>query len=256
MDTVNANVVIPPFRYVGSKIQDLDKIILPIRKTYVEVFGGTGAVLLNRPRSEVDVYCDINPEITNVYTQVRDNADELVDMLRFVMVSRKLFIRKPPTSDVARAADWLHKRNISFSGCGSSFSRPTKTHNSMSSAMRHRFSFLRKVSQRLQGVQILNIPYQESIQRFDSPDTVFYFDLPYVGIGHVYGYRLTDYQQEEFIERVRRCHGFCVISGYAHPIYDKYSWNRTIEWSKRVSCQIKAAPAKEKLWIFNGVADR
>ena len=54
-----------PFGYFGGKYFMTDKLIplFPQHKTYVEVFGGSGTILINKELSNIEVYNDIDGEI-------------------------------------------------------------------------------------------------------------------------------------------------------------------------------------------------
>jgi len=243
----------PPFPYVGSKVRCLDKIIpnLPVRKTYVEVFGGTGVVLLNKPRSRSEVFTDLNPEIVNLYYVIRDRLPELLDTLMYLVHSRKQFNLPIEGDQLKRAARWLYKRNMSYSGVGTAFSRLTGMTNNRMSGTLHRLGYLKGVSHRLQGVVTLSQNWERTFAELDSPETVFYCDPPYVDTGQFYGNWLTRHQHECFISSVRRLKGYCAVSGYANSIYDQYDWDDRIEWKKRIACARN--PEKqhmtEVLWI-------
>ena len=51
-----------------------DKLIplFPDHKTYVEVFGGSGAILINKKPSEIEVYNDIDGELYNFFKVIAD----------------------------------------------------------------------------------------------------------------------------------------------------------------------------------------
>lgn len=77
----------PFIKWAGGKSQLLDIIREKYPKQidkYCEPFVGGGAVLLdilaNFSPKEVLIN-DINPELTNVYTQIRDNVEDLIDIL-------------------------------------------------------------------------------------------------------------------------------------------------------------------------------
>lgn len=77
----------PFIKWAGGKSQLLDEIRERYPKTierYCEPFVGGGAVLLdvlaNFQPKEVLIN-DINPELTNTYTHIRDNADRVISLL-------------------------------------------------------------------------------------------------------------------------------------------------------------------------------
>ncbi len=74
----------PILKWVGGKRQILDEIkryIPESFETYHEPFLGGGAVLFELQPAKALV-SDINPELMNVYTVIRDDIEELVDSLK------------------------------------------------------------------------------------------------------------------------------------------------------------------------------
>jgi DNA adenine methylase len=76
---------------------------------------------------------------------------------------------------------------------------------------------------RLLGVQIENVPVQQLIPGYDSPDTFFYLDPPYVldtrSGGKQYAKEMTADDHRAFIAQVQTIRGSVLISGYDHPLY-------------------------------------
>jgi len=79
------NILVKPIlKWVGGKRQLLDEIEsrLPKKCTlYVEPFIGGGAVLFDKQPQEVRIN-DYNTELMNVYRVVRDNPEELIELLK------------------------------------------------------------------------------------------------------------------------------------------------------------------------------
>ena len=88
------SAVIPPaIRYLGSKFLCAEWIIshFPPHRAYCEPCGGSAAVLLNKPRAELETYNDIDGGIVNFFRVVRDNAPELTRRLNLSPWSREEF---------------------------------------------------------------------------------------------------------------------------------------------------------------------
>src|ERR1051325_7463111 len=79
------------FGYYGGKFSHLDFILplLPTRfKHYCEVFGGSAAVLINRPPASVENYNDLDGEVVNFFECLRDNGKELIRLISLTPFSR------------------------------------------------------------------------------------------------------------------------------------------------------------------------
>jgi len=86
---------------------------------------------------------------------------------------------------------------------------------------------------RLSKVQIENRNALEVIQRWDSPDTVFYVDSPYVQstrISGSYKCETDDTHHKALVELLLKARGAVVLSGYDNPLYyplEKAGWEKT-----------------------------
>lgn len=82
-----------PFRWYGGKYSHLKWLLpqLPETHRYVEPFGGSGSVLLNRDPSPVEVYNDRDSDVTNFFKVLRDNRDELLEKIALTPFSREEF---------------------------------------------------------------------------------------------------------------------------------------------------------------------
>lgn len=84
------------FGYYGGKFSHLD-FILPLLPThfthYCEVFGGSAAVLINRPPAAVETYNDLDGEVVNFFECLRDHGKELVRLISLTPFSRAELVR-------------------------------------------------------------------------------------------------------------------------------------------------------------------
>ena len=99
----------------GGKATKLGILLpnMPPTPIYVEAFGGSGVVLINRPRVEREVYSDLNEGMVALMTKLRDDPERLIWRLRYSPYSRRTYYEardrtRPTPTDVAnRAADAL-----------------------------------------------------------------------------------------------------------------------------------------------------
>ncbi|WP_220132433.1 DNA adenine methylase [Natronomonas sp. LN261] len=82
-----------PFRWYGGKYSHLKWLLpqLPEAHRYIEPFGGSGSVLLNREPSPVEVYNDRDSDVTNFFKVLRDHRDELLEKIALTPFSREEF---------------------------------------------------------------------------------------------------------------------------------------------------------------------
>jgi len=83
----------PVLRYMGSKGLLAGRIVrhFPQHKSYVEPFGGGASVLLNKPRSVIETYNDLDLEVVNFFRVLRQHSAELVRRLELTPYARAEF---------------------------------------------------------------------------------------------------------------------------------------------------------------------
>jgi len=112
---------------------------------------------------------------------------------------------------------------------------------------------LPQIVQRLQRVQIENVPALEVIQRYDSQETLFYCDPPYPhesrGDSKAYGYEMSDRAHEELAEALRSIRGAAAVSGYRCAMMDRLyrGWLR-VDADTR-ACHSTKDERTESVWL-------
>ncbi len=121
-------------RWVGGKRLLRKKIVelIPNRKVYVEPFGGAAWVLFYKERlpKEIEVYNDINSNLTNLFLQIKYHSDAVINELRLMLKSRKMFQMMKDwngLTEIQKAARFYYLVLISFGGFGQHFGRSIKT---------------------------------------------------------------------------------------------------------------------------------
>lgn len=183
------------FPYIGGKFNLVDKLIslIPEHETYVEVFGGAGSLLLNKPPSKVEVFNDIDGDLVNLFLVVRERSKEFVERFRFLLYSREINKRlskeikvKDP---VERAVRFYYVMRSCFSGkfgSGWSFKRYANQPECFFNSLRN----IEFIAQRLKRVFIDNLDFRRCIKNWDSEQTFFFLDPPYFG-KRLYRYSFT-----------------------------------------------------------------
>lgn len=247
-DPINSDIIIrAPFGYPGGKSRSVNHILplLPHNAAYVEPFGGTGAVLLARRPSTLEVLNDRYMGIVSFYRCIRDpqQLDRLCDRIEATVHSREEFMWCRDTwenldDDVERAARWLYMIQYSFSQLGRNFGRSTSSKCNISGKLRNRVKEFPYIHQRLKKVQIENQDWYNCMVDYDSPSTVFYIDPPYVdAFKGTFKYELTQDDHRRLIDTVFNMQGFCAVSGYSNPLYDEQPWDDKHSWESYVSVQ-------------------
>ena len=224
------------FGWFGGKGHMLAKLLplLPACRTYVEPFGGAGTVLLNRDPSPVEVFNDVDGGVVGFFRVVAD-AEQFARFHRRVALlpySRELFNEYRATwreqaDPVERAARWFVVARQSFSGrFGAGWSSVvTASGGGMVATARTWISGIERLPEihaRLQRVQIEQADWRVILARYDTPETLFYLDPPYVHgtrSSKRYAHDMTDDDHRELVAAMLALQGKVVLSGYAHEIY-------------------------------------
>ena len=112
---------------------------------------------------------------------------------------------------------------------------------------------LPEVAERLLRVQIENRPALEVIKLYDSPDTLFYCDPPYVhstrGGSNAYGFEMDEDAHRQLAEGLRCCQGKVAISGYRCDLMDEMyeDWSR-YDAPPKITHSVKKL-RQEALWM-------
>src|SRR5690625_4190982 len=82
-----------PLRWVGGKGKLVNTILplFPEHKGYVEVFGGSAVVLLNKPSSKWEVLNDFDSNLANFWKVIQRDKDKFLESFKYEIVSRERF---------------------------------------------------------------------------------------------------------------------------------------------------------------------
>lgn len=233
----------PLLRYFGGKWRIADWIIdhFPAHDVYIEPFGGGASVFLKKSPSKVEIYNDIDQEITHVFRVLRDPSlwPELERRMRLTPYARAEFERQwdEPTDDVDRALKVLVRSRMGF-GVNAIWDRATsmRIRRDERSTPAHEWANLWSQvgtwAQRFSNVVVEGLPALDIISTYDGVDHLFYVDPPYVhssrGKRNRYRHELTDEDHRELAIRLRGVKGMVVLSGYRCDLYDELfgDWER------------------------------
>lgn len=230
----------PAFKYYGGKFYLAPWIIgmFPNHQTYIEPFGGSASVLLNKPRSPNEIYNDLNDGIVCLLTMIRDELQELTDQLRKIKVAPEVYNEwklKNPTSQMEKSIRAFVLHRMSRSGTGTGFSKSSRYYRGLpenEAAWDTGIKNLPKVSERLQGVEIIRKNAFDLIKEYDNSETLFYLDPPYVtktrSLSIIYQVEMDENLHIELSQLIQKSKAKIMISGYESDLYDFLykNWNK------------------------------
>lgn len=259
----------PILRYHGGKWLMAPWIVshFPSHRIYVEPYGGAASCLLQKIRSYAEVYNDLDGEVVNLFTVVRDQGSDLVERLKLTPFSRYEYrlsfeVSEDPLEQARRTVI------RSFMGFGSNSlcreiqsgfrSNANRSGTTPAHDWKNYPDALSWIVERLRGVVIENRDALEIMLRHDSPSTLHYCDPPYVHDTrsarmhghHGYNHEMTDDDHRRMAEVLHELRGMVIVSGYPCPLYDEELFPdlRRIE---RKALADGARARTEVLWFRN-----
>lgn len=229
------------FGWYGGKFSHLDWLLplLPECHHYCEPFSGSAAILLNRSPSPVETYNDIDGEVADFFRVLRDHSESLIRSLALTPFSREEYYEaiygdQKNISSLERARRFYIKARQTRTGLAqtASLGRWANCKNTTRAGMSGVVSrwlggveALDAIANRLLRVQIENRPALHVIELYDSPETLFYCDPPYLhatrGDSKAYGFEMDEAQHCLLAEALNACQARVALSGYDHPLMDK-----------------------------------
>ncbi|MBC6407701.1 MAG: DNA adenine methylase [Rhodobacteraceae bacterium] len=173
-----------PFRYPGGKFYARRLILreIPDHTIYCEPFAGGASVYFAKPQVPTNILNDYDEDVINTLIQIRDRVEDLIGLLDGVPATKEKHDwfknHYKPTCDLTRAFRWFYLNRTSYSGImrrencywgyGKKYSMPPENW----------LPHLRTVSDRLQGVELTALDFEDAIDAL--PTGAFAFvDPPY-----------------------------------------------------------------------------
>lgn len=236
------------FAWYGGKFSHLSWILplLPKAKHFVDVFGGSASVLLNREPSEIETYNDLDNNVVNFFRVLRERPEDLLRLIYLTPYSREerrdAYEALQETSEeyIERARQFYVVAKQTRSGLAQvsstakhlnswKFSRDqvARGMSSQVSQWQTGIDQLVTIAARLRSVQIENYPALKVLELYDGPNTLFYCDPPYVHTSRTEGHdaeyasEMNDDDHRALAARLHRCSGLVALSGYGSKLYDE-----------------------------------
>jgi DNA adenine methylase len=242
-------VIKPPFSWLGAKWRIAKGIValLPEHTRYLELFGGSAAVLLTKRAVKFEAFNDLNSEIVNTFRVLRDQADELTRVVSLTPFSREEYERafEQCEEPVERARRFIVRVCQGYA--------PIERHQSWRvqvgtqrwenvpawwQKLPLRFD---AVAKRLKDVFVEHRDWRDCMSGYDRPDILVYADPPYPDSTR--SNSVGEYKEEigsaaghaELLDALCRFSGMVVLSGYDCPQYREAlaDWDR-VELKQRV----------------------
>lgn len=258
------------FGWYGGKFSHLGWLLpqLPNCLHYCEPFAGSGAVLLNRDPSPVETYNDIDGEVVNFFKVLREEKESLIEQIALTPFSREEFgvacQLDPNLSNLERARRFYIRARQVRTGLAqtASIGRWANCKNTSRAGMSGVVSRwlggveqLDFIAERLLRVQIENRPAIDAITLYDSKQTLFYCDPPYLhetrGDTKAYSYEMDNYDHIELAKVLNTIEGLAAISNYEcelmEELYPSSKWTKI--YSPERTIHSTKDTRQEVLWV-------
>lgn len=251
----------PVLRYIGAKHQIADWITgqIPPHRCYVEPYAGSAAVFMRKHPSDIEILNDLSGDIVNFFRVLRSRPGELIYQITMTPWSHEEYVLSyEPCDDPLERARRLYVRLWQSFGSNGHLATGWRRIKNIAKSKHLPREFSRceglwGAAMALKDAVVDNRPALDVIPYYDSPDTLFYVDPPYVKSTRSDGGR-TRYKHEmknadhvALAETLHRCQGMVLLSGYDGPLYrELYPGWRVI--SKTTTTNGNST-ATEYLWI-------
>lgn len=219
------------FNYFGGKLTWTDWLYrnFPEHVHFIDVFGGSMAVTLNKKPSIINTYNDINGDVVNFFRVLRDYPRELITQLLLTPISRQEYnecwddVEEP----IERARRfYVRVRQSIYSMGGQQKNKGWRLSKAKTdvwggevvSLWWNSIPKLIEITELLMGLQIENKCYSQLIPSLDFADAFFYLDPPYPNESRAskndYRFDFTDNDHIDLADVAHAAVGKVMISSY------------------------------------------
>lgn len=180
----------PPIKWIGGKFKSLKYLLplIPSHEGYVEVFGGAGWLLFAKPPSKWEVINDLDENLSNFWTVLKEKENEFIDSFKYEVISRSTFNKYKEVYKTKTYIDNINKAHILYyllkagtsaslpdgGGCG--FGRSKEVSRLRLDKLPND---IEQAHNRLLKVTIECQDFRALMSYYDDENTFFYLDPPY-----------------------------------------------------------------------------
>ena len=197
-----------PFRYPGGKFyaRSLILSVLPPHRFYCEPFAGGASVFFAKDKAESSVLNDLDIDVMNTLTQIRDDVEGLINLLDGVKATKDNHHyyknEYQPSDDLERAFRWYFLNRTSYSG----IMRPENCYwgydRRYSMKAENWPPHLRTVSAKLQETVLISEDFETVIDSLHD-DYLLFVDPPYFNADQQKFYNCTFREEDHY--RLAEC---------------------------------------------------
>jgi len=254
-----------PFRYAGGKFYARKLILehIPTHNFYIEPFAGGGSIFFAKEKTDFNQLNDIDADLINVYITIRDNPEGLIrflqkrpiqesripeNLIEGIETGQPLSASKElhhffkhiyqPKNDLEKAGRWYYLNRTSYSGIMNVQNMYWGYGDKFSMQPKNWPANIRRTSQKLQGVRLTSLDFEEVIDNAPNGALLF-IDPPYFNADqdkfYTHSFKKNDhYRLEKCLARnAHRLHQFITYDN-STEIRELYHWMEEMhdkEWN-------------------------
>lgn len=233
-----------PFRYAGGKFYARNLILehIPEHSYYIEPFAGGASIFFAKSKARKNWLNDIDDDLINCLITIRDYPEKLIDRLKNekAVKERHAYYKNKykPKTKLDRAVRWFYLNRTSYSGImnmqncfwgyGDKYSmRPENWPRN-----------ILRTSQKLQGVKLTVLDFEEVIKQAESGAFLF-IDPPYFNADqdkfYTHAFTMEDhYRLCKILKTVSNKVNFLITYDNSPEIRELYKWAHSLhekEWN-------------------------
>lgn len=256
------------FNYFGGKFQFLEQLYACFPSDFnhlCDLFCGSMAVSLNYGYPVIKTANDVNDDIVNFFSVLRDHEQELLRLLQLTPVAKSEYDNCwiKSENNIENARRFYVRIRQSFFGLGAqrrnkgwhmAKGQSNANGGETVSKWNNAIDKLPEVATALrQQFQITNFSWEECIDKIDNPKCFFYCDPPYPKNTRAsyndYKFEFTDSDHEALAEKLHRIQGMAMVSSYNSDMYNSLyaDWEK-IEFPVKKN-NIRSGEVREIVWI-------
>ena len=229
-----------PIRWFGGKGNFTQHLLplIPDHKCYVEVFGGGASLLFAKPPSKVEVYNDIDGDVVAFFRIFHD--PEAMEVFKrkcfYTPYSRDIYFEyrdtwREQTDPIERVYRWFIVSRMSFNADPEKRNGVSMVDSRVSRAgvLKGYVDNFDAYVERLRMVAIEKHSWEYILESYDSANTLFYVDPPYLPdtrISGSYEHEMTLADHQHLVDALAKLQGRVLLSGYPNELYDALGWHR------------------------------
>lgn len=253
-------------RYPGAKNRIADWIIGQFPDNYedmvyLEPYFGSGSIFFNKKPSLIETINDLDGEIVNFFTQLRENPEELIRLICLTPWSREEYDNSFEKNEdkLEQARRTIVKSCVSRGACrlvyhnGVKFDKKYNGHRTCFIDIlpdQIRFAAERLLHSKTGPVQIECKDAISLIEEYNREDVLMYLDPPYMrearNKNKIYKKEYYKKDHEKLIEVINAIKAKIIISGYESDVYNSglNGWHKDTISSRDEANNIK----NEVIW--------